>query len=153
VNVVVTNNGAVSNTVAVPVSATAPGIFSDDTSGTGDGAIVHGATGLLVTPANPAVKGETLAMYLTGLGALTTPVKDGTAPGAADAVTAQVVVYVDGIAVTGSAGLPYVGINPSYPGLYQVNFVVPAGLTVSGELPIAILTADSYTDQINLSVR
>jgi uncharacterized protein (TIGR03437 family) len=105
-----------------------------------------------VTPSNPAVKGETLTMYLTGLGALATPVKDGVAPNAADNVTAPVIVYVNGIPVSGSA-LLYVGINPLDPGLYQINFVVPTTLTVSGELPIAVETADSYTDQINLSVQ
>lgn len=149
-NIVVTNNGAVSNTVPVPVSATAPGIFSNDTSGTGDGAVIH-LNGTLVSPANPAVKGEVLSVYLTGLGALTNPIKDGTSPSppAADAVTAQVAVYVNGVTAT----VAYAGINPSYPGLYQINFTVPATLTVSGELPLAIQTPDSFHDQINLSVR
>lgn len=152
--VVVTNNGTISNSVSVALSATSPGIFSDDLSGTGDGAIVH-LSGMLVNPANPATKGETLSIYLTGLGALTTPIKDGTNPNppAADSATAQVVVYVNGIAVTATTGLSYAGINPSYPGLYQINFVVPTTLTESGELPIAIETPDSFTDQINLSVQ
>jgi uncharacterized protein (TIGR03437 family) len=151
--IVVTNNSVASNSVSVPVSATSPGIFSDDLSGTGNGAIVH-LNGMLVNPANPATRGETLSIYLTGLGALTAPVTDGAAPNppAADGVTAQVIVYVNGIPVTGK-NLPYAGINPVYPGLYQINFVVPTTLTVSGELPIAIQTADSFTDQINLSVQ
>jgi uncharacterized protein (TIGR03437 family) len=151
--VVVTNGTTPSNAVSVPVSATAPGIFSNDLSGTGDGAIVH-LSGMLVTPSNPAIKGETLSIYLTGLGALTAAVKDGAAPNppAADPVTAQVMVYVNGIGISGAA-LPYAGLNPVYPGLYQINFVVPPTLAVSGELPIAIQTADSFTDQISLSVR
>jgi uncharacterized protein (TIGR03437 family) len=150
VNVIVTNNNVVSNTVTVPVSATSPGIFSDDTSGTGDGAIIH-LNGALVTSTNPATKGEILSLYLAGLGAVTSPVQDGTLPNPAvpDTVTAQVVVYVNGIAVTPS----FAGLNPYFPGLYQVNFAVPTSLTVSGELPVAIQTADSFHDQINLSVR
>jgi uncharacterized protein (TIGR03437 family) len=151
VTIAVTSNGQKSNTVTVPFSATAPGIFSDNTSGTGDGAILHSTTNLLVTPANPATKGETLVMYLTGLGAVQNRVTDGAAPNppAADNATAQVVVYVDGIAVTPG----YAGLNPVYPGLYQINFVVPATLTVSGELPLAVQTPDSFHDQINLSVQ
>jgi len=150
VNIVVTNNGVMSNTVTVPVSATSPGIFSDDTSGTGDGAIIH-LNGTLVTSANPATKGEILSIYLAGLGAVTTAVPDGTLPNpqVPDSVTAQVLVYVNGIAVTPS----FAGLNPYFPGLYQINFTVPASLTVSGELPIAIQTADSFHDQINLSVQ
>jgi uncharacterized protein (TIGR03437 family) len=151
VTIAVTSNGQKSNTVTVPFSATAPGIFSDNTSGTGDGAILHSTTNLLVTPANPATKGETLVMYLTGLGSVQNRVTDGAAPNppAADNATAQVVVYVNGIAVTPG----YAGLNPVYPGLYQINFVVPATLTVSGELPLAVQTPDSFHDQINLSVQ
>jgi uncharacterized protein (TIGR03437 family) len=151
VSVIVNNNGQMSNAVSVPFSATSPGIFSDNESGTGDGAIVHGLTGLLVTPSNPAVKGETLAMYLTGLGAVQNSVADGAAPNppGPDAATAQLAVYVNGIA----AAVNYAGLNPVYPGLYQINFVVPATLTVSGELPVAVETTDSFNDQISLSVR
>jgi uncharacterized protein (TIGR03437 family) len=151
VTITVTSNGQKSNTVTVPFSATAPGIFSDDTSGTGDGAILHATTNLLVTPANPATKGETLVMYLTGLGAVQNKVADGAAPNppAADNATAQVVVYVNGISVTPG----YAGLNPVYPGLYQINFVVPTTLTVSGELPLAVQTPDSFHDQISLSVQ
>jgi len=153
VNIIVTNNGAPSNSVPVPISATSPGIFSDDLSGTGDGAIIH-LNGTLVNAANPAKKGETLSIYLTGLGALQNPVTDGAAPNppAADNAVTPIAVYVDGILVP-SSGLLYAGINPVYPGLYQVNFVVPTTLTESGELPIAILTADSYTDQISIAIQ
>jgi uncharacterized protein (TIGR03437 family) len=152
--VVVTYNSVASNSVSVPLSATSPGIFSDDLSGTGDGAIVH-LNGMLVSAANPATKGETLSIYLTGLGALTAPVTDGAAPNppAADAVTAVVYVYVNGILLTPASGIGYAGINPIFPGLYQINFVVPTILTDSGELPIAIETPDSFTDQINLFVQ
>jgi uncharacterized protein (TIGR03437 family) len=149
--VVVTNNNVTSNSVSVPLSATSPGIFSNDLSGTGDGAVTH-LDGSLVSPTHPATKGETLTIYLTGLGALMSAVKDGAAPNppAADPVTAQVVVYVNGIAIP---NLLYSGLNPVYPGLYQINFAVPGTLTVSGELPLAVQTADSFTDQINLSVQ
>jgi len=150
VNIVVTNNGVMSNTVTVPLSTTSPGIFSDDTSGTGDGAIIH-LNGTLVTSANPATRGEILSIYLAGLGAVTTPVQDGTLPNpqVPDNVTAQVLVYVYGIPVTPL----FAGLNPYFPGLYQINFTVPASLTVSGELPVAIQTPDSFHDQINLAVQ
>ena len=149
--ITVTNNGVLSNAVSVPVSPTSPGIFSNDTSGTGDGAVIH-LNGMLVTPMNPATKGETLSIYLTGLGALTNPIPDGTAPNppAADSVTAQVALYLNGIAITNPS---YAGINPTYPGLYQINFTVPTTLTQSGELPLAIQTPDAFHDQINLSIQ
>ncbi|MDE3198987.1 MAG: IPT/TIG domain-containing protein [Acidobacteriota bacterium] len=152
VTITVTSGQQKSNSVTVPYSATSPGIFSSDLTGTGDGAIVHASTGMLVTPANPATRGETLTMYLTGLGAVQNPVADGGAPNppAADNALAQVAVYVSGVP---STQILYAGLNPVYPGLYQINFVVPATLTVSGELPIAVQTPDSFHDQLNLSVQ
>jgi uncharacterized protein (TIGR03437 family) len=151
VTVTVTNGTVVSNAVTVPLSKTSPGIFSSTTRGSGDGAILH-LDGTSVTPASPARKGEIVTVYLTGLGALTKTIPDGTAPNppAADNAVAPVTVWVGGI----SAGTPlYAGINPVYPGLYQINFTVPTGLKVSGELPIAIQTPDAFHDQLNLSVQ
>lgn len=152
VNITITNNGATSNTVTVPLAKTSPGIFSNDTSGTGEGAILHATDNSVVSPSNPAKKGEILVIYLTGLGALQNAVPDGTAPNppAADAATAQVVVYVNGV----QAATPgYAGLNPVYPGLYQINFTVPTSITVSGDLAIAIQTPDAFHDQINLSIQ
>ena len=35
----------------------------------------------------------------------------------------------------------------------QINFQVPKNLTVSGELPLAILTPDAFHDQVNIAVQ
>src|SRR5207302_5889993 len=91
--IVVTNNGAVSNSVTVPLGKTSPGIFSADTSGAGDGIIAH-LDGTLVNAGAPATKNEILVMYLTGLGALATPLPDGTGSPGADSALAPVTVLV-----------------------------------------------------------
>lgn len=148
VDVIVTNNGTVSNTVTVPLAKTTPGIFSLDTSGTADAAILHFPDNAVVNAANPAPKGDTVVMYLTGLGALTTPLADGHGATAADSALASIVLYVGGV----QASVSYAGVS-SLPGLYQINFKVPANLTVSGELPIAILTNDAFHDQVNIAVK
>ena len=76
---IVVQNGSVnSNTVTVPVAATSPGIYSLDQSGSGAGAILH-ADYSLVNAAKPATGGETVLIYLTGLGTVTPAVADGTA--------------------------------------------------------------------------
>ncbi len=151
VTLTVTNGTASSNSVTVPLAKTSPGIFSNSQRGSGDGAFLH-LDGSLVTPAAPAKKGEILTAYLTGLGALQKPIADGTAPNppAADSALAPVTVWVGGVA---AAPPGYAGINPVYPGLYQINFTVPTTLKVSGELPIAIQTPDAFHDQLNLSVQ
>jgi uncharacterized protein (TIGR03437 family) len=142
--IVVNNNGALSNTVTVRVAASSPGIFSADLSGQGDGAIVH-LNGALVNSKSPATPGEVLVMYLTGMGGLQTPVADGVAAGAIDSVNTSTTVQVDGV----TAKVLYSGINPSYPGLYQINFQVPP-VPDHGEVQLLLFTSESATSQISL---
>ena len=149
VNIVVTN-GATSNTVSVPLAKTSPGAFSLDTTGTGDGALLH-LDNTLVNAASPATKGEIVQLYMTGLGALTTPVADGHGATAADFAVTPLAIYVNDVQVP-AAGVLYSGLS-SLPGLYQINFQVPKNLTVSGELPLAILTPDAFHDQVNIAVQ
>jgi uncharacterized protein (TIGR03437 family) len=149
-NITVTSNGVVSNMVSVPLAATSPGIFTLDGSGTSDGSITH-ADGSLVNAANPAKKGETVVMYVSGLGALTTPVNDGAGATSLNNATATMTIYVAGVPVP-ATGVLYHGLT-SLAGLYQINFVVPATLTFTGELPVAILTPDAFTDLVNIAVQ
>jgi len=150
-SIVVNNNGTLSNTVQVPVAATAPGVFTVARNGIGSGAILH-ADYKLVTSANPAKRGETVLIYLTGLGAVNPPVADGTAglgnPLSRSAATVN--VLIGGLPATVS----YSGLAPLYPGLYQLNVVVPADLavTATGPFPLAVQTADSFHDQADLIV-
>lgn len=125
VPIIVTNGSATSNTVLQPIGATAPGVFSLDQTGAGAGAVAHNATGELVSATNPAVAGEALVVYLTGLGALQAPVADGQASGSADNAVVfpgGVLVQVDGVT---ASTIYYAGINPVFPGLYQVDFQMP----------------------------
>lgn len=150
VTVVVNNNGILSNTVTVPLAKTSPGIFSLDTTGTGDGAILH-LNNTVVNAASPAIKGEIVQLYMTGLGALTTPLADGHGATAADFAVTPLAIYVNGVMVP-AASVLYDGVS-SLPGLYQINFQVPVNLIVTGELPLAILTPDAFHDQVNIAVQ
>jgi uncharacterized protein (TIGR03437 family) len=147
---VVTNNGVASNSVTVPLQKTSPGIFSVDGSGTGDGTVTH-ASGGLVNAKNPAKKGETVTIYVAGLGLVTPQPADGV-PGTGNPVStinAPVTVTIGGQAAT----VVFAGLAPGFPGLYQLNVTIPATLSGSGSLPLALETADTFTDQVNIEVR
>jgi uncharacterized protein (TIGR03437 family) len=150
-SIVVNNNGTMSNAVQAPVAASAPGIFSLDRNGVGGGAILH-ADFSLVSLAKPAKRGETVLIYLTGLGNVNPPVADGTAGGAnpLSRAVATVNVLIGGLPATVS----YAGLAPLFPGLYQLNVVVPADLPVAatGPFPVAVQTADSFHDQVDVIV-
>lgn len=144
--VVVESGGTSSNAVAVPVAATAPGVFSLDSTGTGHGAVLHSDYSL-VDDKKPAVGGETVLVFLTGMGAVTPPVADGVAPGAST-IDAPVMVLAGGA----QAQVGYAGMAPGYPGLYQLNVRLPAFLP-GPSVPLAILTPNAYHDQVDIPVR
>ncbi|MEO8370344.1 MAG: hypothetical protein ABI806_14260, partial [Candidatus Solibacter sp.] len=128
---IVVNNGSNSNTVTVPVAATSPGIYALDQSGSGGGAILH-ADFTLVNAAKPAIAGETVLVYLTGLGAVSPTLTDGTAGNSGTLYRADtdVTVYVGGQQGT----VAFKGQAPGFPGLYQLNVTLPPFLRASGNL-------------------
>jgi len=150
--IVVQDGSATSNTVTVPVAATAPGFFSSDQSGTGVAAVTHGNAALgLVTPASPASPGETVVVYLAGMGAVSPALTDGTATGTnpLSSITASLAIYIGDQQATTS----YTGMAPNYPGLYQINVVVPLTINTTANVPMAIATANAYHDQVSLPVQ
>lgn len=66
-NLQVETGGAVSNTVIVLVASAAPGIFSADGSGFGQGYILN-ADGTLNSQSNPAAAGSEITLWVTGAG-------------------------------------------------------------------------------------
>ncbi len=74
----VENNGSRATVANVPVFPVQPGIFEIPLSGGSTiAAILHNSTGQLVTPDNPAARGEAVALYYTGGGRLNPSVPTG----------------------------------------------------------------------------
>jgi uncharacterized protein (TIGR03437 family) len=153
-NVIVKNSTGTSNTVTLPLSATSPGIYSVDLSGAGYGIILH-ADYSLVTVASPAIRGETVLVYLTGLGAVSPTVADGVAAPSTPPLSQvtltpkQLTVYLDGE----SSPVQFAGLAPGFPGLYQINVTIPKDLTALGQVGMAINTPDAFHDQIYIPIQ
>ncbi|HEV2446388.1 MAG TPA: IPT/TIG domain-containing protein [Candidatus Sulfopaludibacter sp.] len=148
--IVVNNGGTNSNTVTVPVAATAPGMFAVNQGGSGAGAIRH-ADFTLVSSTSPAVGGETVLLYLTGMGAVDPPLADGSGgvSGVLNNATAPVTVLVGGYPGT----VIFSGLAPGFPGLYQINVTLPPlPPGASGSLPLAISTNNAYHDQVTIPI-
>jgi uncharacterized protein (TIGR03437 family) len=121
-SIVVKNNGAASVPLVVPVSAAQPGIFAYSVGGQSFGAILH-ANFQLADAAHPAITGETVLIYCTGLGAVSSPPGDGAA-GNGQATKAAATVTIGGL----NAAVSFSGLAPGFVGLYQVNAEVPMGV-------------------------
>lgn len=124
----VINNGTPSNTVSNYVGLTAPGVFN---SYTNLAAIQH-ADYSMVTPSSPAHAGETLLVYLTGLGQVNTSGNSN------ETFTASIGGQTATVAFAGT--LSTVG------GGYQMNVTVPSGVT-AGNVYLDISGPDSYNSE------
>lgn len=146
---VVNLNGTASNAVTVPLAPTSPGVFSLSANGLGDSATLH-ANFSVVNMANPAMPGEIVQVFLTGLGAVSPAVQDGTAaPSKTLAqVTAPVTVFVGGLQVT---NVQFAGLSPGLASLYQLNIQIPANIG-PGPQPLSIQTNAGFTDLVQIWV-
>ena len=146
--IVVTNGGVPSNEVLVPLAPSSPGIFSVSQSGAGPGVITH-ADFRLVTSVNPAQPGETVIIFLTGLGDLNPPVDDGDLPaGLSRAVDPTVQVFFGGEA----GEVSFAGAAPCCVALYQINVTIPLIVFTGPAIPVAISTSTGWTDFVDVAL-
>jgi uncharacterized protein (TIGR03437 family) len=148
-SVQVINDGAASNTVSTTINKTSPGVLTQQQNGLGYGDVVH-QDGSLVNAGNPAKAGETLSVFLTGLGAVTPTVGDGAAGPVSP--LAQTVATISAFVGLGTAPISYAGLAPQLAGLYQINLTVPTTGTVVGDNYLWIVGPDGYTAQCLVAV-
>ena len=154
----VINNGSKSNPITLYTATSAPGVFSTSQNGVGPAAVTH-ANGAVVTAANPATAGETLVVYVTGLGAVSPPVQDGrAAPLSPLSTVVDRDVFVEIQEQNGklhSTATVFKGLAPTFAGLYQINFTLPAGANAvpSGQSWLNLHTTDGYTSEAMIFVQ
>ncbi|MBI3934140.1 MAG: hypothetical protein HY316_05580 [Acidobacteria bacterium] len=136
VTLAVNNNGLLSTPVQIPFFPVAPGLFTVD--GT-IGAIQHGVGSAPVTASDPALPGEVVVLYATGLGVGFLPLDTG----AAAPLSPPIPVVLTPTATV--AGLPatvqFAGFAPGFVGLYQINVLLPSNVP-SGSQDVGIQMID-----------
>ncbi len=153
---VVTRDGVPSAPVSVSLAPFSPGLFSIP-PGAGWAVAINNADGSLAAPAgaipgvqtHPAKAGDALILYANGLGAVDSTPADGAASldQIRNTLTAPVVLI-------GSkpAQVVFSGLTPQFPGVNQVNVVVPSGVT--GTVPIQLQVGGiTSTDQVTVALQ
>ena len=117
------------------VSATAPGIFVTPTG--------------FLNPSSSAAPGQSVTLYVTGVGQVRPAIPDGEAPTNANSKPAQAVSLTVGGA---TAVTSYVGVPTWSVGVLQINFVIPA-TAAAGKQPVVVTVggASSQTAYINIT--
>ncbi len=130
----VINNGTASNIVttafgapgSTPTTVATPGVYNYPPA-SGFAAAVNTNTGTIVTQSNPANPGDTIEVFLSGLGTVYPTVPDGAAPPVSPLsyTVNTVMADVDGTTAT----VVFAGLAPTLAGLYQVNVTIPTSTT------------------------
>ena len=116
----VNNNGQVT-TQSFQVASAAPGIFTD-------------STGALV-PTAAAARGQEIAFYIDGAGAVSPAIPTGAAPAASTAL-ADLPKPVQPTSVTiggATANIDFIGIPSGLAGVTQINVQVPTGISTGAQ--------------------
>jgi uncharacterized protein (TIGR03437 family) len=125
--IVVQRGPAISVPVQITVADVLPGIYTVSQDGLGQGAILIGDTGLLAAPAagnaRPVKRGESVTIFLSGLGPVEAPPPDGTpAPDDQPSRTLATPLVTMGDA---QAEVQFSGLAQGQAGTYKIVAVVP----------------------------
>ena len=131
----VQNNGGPTIAWGVPVAPSAPGIFTGDSTGIGQAAVLN-QDGSVNSASNPAARGSVIQIFATGEG-VTVPAG---VTGSITGTEVRIPVLPVDVTIGGlDAQLTFKGSAPhSVAGLFQVNAVVPTNVTPGPAVPIVL---------------
>jgi uncharacterized protein (TIGR03437 family) len=137
VSVQVQRTGVSSAPFELTVTSAAPGVFTLNGKGSGQGLIFM--NGQLADHNSPAGPGDVLVIYATGLGA--------TGPGGQCLL--PVTVSIAGV----EAEVLYAGLAEGFVGLYQVNAIMPASVSVDQDMPLVMIQDGQASNLVTLATR
>jgi uncharacterized protein (TIGR03437 family) len=140
--------------VSVPVAPVAPGLFTQNSSGSGTG-YYYDSSGLVPQYSHAVTVGDTVVLYGTGFGVTNPAVVAGTlSPNPPAASVAAVTLSIN----SQSVPVTFAGLQPNAAlGWDEVIFTVPASLTVptgqtSATYPMVVTVGGLPTQTVNLVV-
>jgi uncharacterized protein (TIGR03437 family) len=149
--IVVKRGDTISSPESFTVATTQPAIFTTAQNGIGQGAITNAVTNELADRSKPVRAGEFISIYCTGLGLVTPAAEAGAA--APTTVLSRTLKPVSVTIGGRSAEVSFAGLAPGFVGLYQVNAVIPSGVTASDEVPVVIETDGQTSPPATIAVR
>ncbi|MGO9096393.1 MAG: hypothetical protein ACLQGV_14380 [Bryobacteraceae bacterium] len=111
--------------IPMKIQTAGPGIFTINGQGTGDAAILDAVTFRQIAAADPALAGEWIQLYGTGLGAVNPAATSGAVP---PSPPPQTNTPVQALIDSAPLDAAWAGLAPGWVGLYAVNVQLPANL-------------------------
>jgi uncharacterized protein (TIGR03437 family) len=156
----VTTAAGTSPSITVPMFAASPGIFTTNTTNSATQGVIQIANSTtFVAPvgaipgvtSRPAVPGDILTIYASGLGAVSNTPGDGAVAGSGStlsAVFAPVTVTIGGQ----SATVSFAGLSPGFVGLFQVNATVPTSAPSGNAVPVVVTSQNLSSNAATIAV-
>jgi uncharacterized protein (TIGR03437 family) len=132
--------GVDSNEITVRAAPAAVGYFSTTGDGLGTILAAH-LDSSQITASSPAAAGETVVLYASGLGMLANAAAEYDWPTSANPTSVPVQADIGGVQAT----VLYAGAAPGFPGVYQINIVIPPGATTSAGANVRIFQGYAQT--------
>jgi uncharacterized protein (TIGR03437 family) len=145
----VQSQGQWSDPVSIPVAASAPGIFSADSSGTGQG-LIFNADGSRNAANHPAAAGSVIVLYLTGVGLITPALPDG-ALVQGDPLPQPVLPVSAQIAGKAAPVVSTSGVSGFIAGILQVSLQIPGNTPAGSAIPVVVQIGNAAS-QPNLTL-
>jgi uncharacterized protein (TIGR03437 family) len=150
IEVIQPSTGRVYGAGSVPMTTYAPALFMANFSGPNRQVLaVNLQDGSVNTTTNGAARGTYISLYGTGQGFIPNAPPDGAAPNGVFPTPQPPRINIAGIfldSLTAESGEPpqnqwvqYSGLNPQYPGLWQINVYLPKALSPNAQSPILVL--------------
>jgi uncharacterized protein (TIGR03437 family) len=150
--VMVTYQGQTAGAISVQVASSAPGIFSLDSTGTGQAAAINQDGFTINTAATPARTGDVISLYATGEGQ-TMPLGVDGKPAALPLPRPNLPVAVS---IGGQTVTPiYAGGAPGeVAGLMQMNVQIPGGILTGNAVPVVLQVGNIFSQPgVTIAVR
>jgi uncharacterized protein (TIGR03437 family) len=160
-SITVVRGGVTSTAIILRVTDTAPGIFTANSSGQGQGAILN-QDGSFNGPGSGAAKGSVFSIYATGEGQINPPGVTGTVTSStppfpkpvANVSLVFVVPGPGGTTVNVPATITYAGEAPALvSGALQVNAVVPTTVPSGAQTIVLTVGANSSPSVVTVQVQ
>jgi uncharacterized protein (TIGR03437 family) len=151
---IVQQNLAYSLPEPVTLAPAQPGVFTQDQSGMGIGVIVvvqPDGTQFEIDSSHAATAGDALVIYCAGLGAVNPLVATGSAaPTSSLAKTSNTVTVTIG---NQPAQVLFAVLAPGFAGLYQVNVLVPSGITPAVNVPVILAQGGLASPPVTIPIQ
>ena len=151
--------GGTSVTATVPVSSLSPAVFSTNSAGRGQGAILLTPGGEIAAArgsisgrtTRPARRGEDISIYCIGLGPVSYTPRTG-APAASNPLSQALTQPSVSIGNVPATVVSFAGLAPSFVGLYQVNARIPDGAPTGDAVSVVLSIGGTTSNTVTIAI-